>query len=140
MYSLATSDEVLSLLEERVFMSERNISFPRGRSAEECAGWSMENLIWTQRPDRSGANEVGFPDGHGDWDSGKMRVRADNIDRHTRYARIYASARARMKRISKRKYEVIRIGYRFCSYIHGQKINRIRVKGNNVATITRDFK
>lgn len=34
---------------------------------KEHAGWSMENLIWTQRPDRSGANEVGFPDGHGDW-------------------------------------------------------------------------
>lgn len=58
------------------------------------AGWSMENLIWTQRPDRSGANEVGFPDGHDDWDGGKMRVRADTIDRlHTRdTARTYARA------------------------------------------------
>jgi len=52
---------------------------------KERAGWSMENLIWTQRPDRNGANEVGFPDGHGDSDGGKMRVRADTIDRlHTR--------------------------------------------------------
>lgn len=80
MYSPATSDEVLSLLEERVFMSGRNISFPRGAEVQKaCAGWSMENLIWTQRPDRSGANEVGFPDGHGDWDGGKMRVRAPII-------------------------------------------------------------
>jgi len=68
MYSPATSDEVLSLLEKRVFMSRRNISFPsEAEVRKEHVGWSMENLIWTQRPDRSGANEVGFPDGRGDW-------------------------------------------------------------------------
>lgn len=88
MYSPATrscsSLRSASLCQNEIFLScEAEVQ-------KECAGWSMENLIWTQRPDRSGANEVGFPDGHGDWDGGKMRVRADNIDRlHMRYARIY---------------------------------------------------
>lgn len=89
-----------------------------------CAGWSMENLIWTQRPDRSGVNEVGFPDGHGDWgwwkDASSRRYYRPAS--HTGYARTYARSRsAGMKGISKRKYEVIRIGYRLCSYIHRRR-------------------
>lgn len=93
---------------------------------KECAGWSMENLIWTQRPDRSGANEVGFPDGHGDWDGGKMREFAPIISTGTTHGDTHAHIRARsapMEGISKRKYmKLFELDIDFaCSYVHGQR-------------------
>lgn len=122
MYSPATSSEVLLLLEERVFMSGRNISFPRGRSAEGA----MLVGRWEISFGRSDQTEV---------ERTRLDFRTDTVtemvERSASSRRYYRPVPHMIHRthicapgrgeISRRKHKVIRIGYRFCSYIRGQK-------------------
>lgn len=76
------SQQPLSLFEKSILISY-SVTFllREADTRRKHAGWSMENLIWTQWPDRSGANEVGFPDGRSDRDGGEIRIYADTIGR-----------------------------------------------------------
>lgn len=71
---------------------------------------------------RSRANEVGLPDGHDDWDGGKMvEASSHRYYRpvpHMIYARTYA--RKDEEKYRKENTKLFELD-RFCSYIRGQR-------------------